>query len=509
MKKIINIILVFIGVTSLISCDDYLDRPPIADLDPQNFFRSEVEIRSATLNTYVHLNGLRQVQKENFTDNTFGKKNSDAISYTHGTHTPTLSIFRDTWGACYKGIAQANLVINGDMGPDVAEDIINGYLADAYFMRAYYYSDLLFHYGDVPILTGPPSVDGDIFPAKQTKEEVKTQVISDLNEALKHLPQSPERGRAGQGAAYMLKARVYSFFKEYEAAKNAAKQVIDLQEYELFSDFRSLFYAENEDVNKEVIFSVQYVAALRQNTFYQKLTNSTRYSMSLSLANEYEMANGMNIDDDGSGYDPQQPFLNRDPRYNVTILTPGDSRTIGGITEPLLGRTTKAKSGMLSDKYKNWDENYEFYNGSDFILMRYADALLLYAEALNEVEGSPSQEVYDAVNEVRARVNMPGLPLGLSKDEMRVRIRRERRVELAMEGQRLFDIFRWEIGEEAMVSFDGYDPNKLKDLDNLEFVLKTGIDGSRSFNASKGYFWPIPQTEIDLNTNLVQNPGFN
>lgn len=489
MKKIFNIILVFVGVATLFSCDDYLDRPPIDVLDPQNFFRSEGEIRTATLNAYIYLDGERRLQHEHFTDNCYGKKNGDAISYTHGTHTPALSIFRETWEEYYKGINQANLVINAEMGDEVSQNVINAYLGDAYFMRAYYYAELLFHYGEVPVITGSPSVTGDIFPAKNTIEEVKQQVLNDLNEALKYLPVDPEKGRAGIGAANMLKARMHIFFDEFESAKNAAKAVIDLQKYELFGDFRTLFYAENEGANNEVIFSIQYIATLRANSFYQRITNGTQYSPSLSLANEFEMANGMTIDEDGSGFDPQKPYINRDPRLNATLLIPGDSKIIDGVATPVIGRAPKSKTGMLCDKYANWEESYEFYNGSDFILMRYADLLLIYAEALNEVEGSPSQDVYNAVNEVRSRVGLPDLETGLSKEQMRSKIRHERRVELAMEGQRLWDIVRWKIGEEAFVSLDGYDPNKLKKLDDLEFVVKHGVDSDRSFNATKGYFY--------------------
>jgi hypothetical protein len=508
MKKIINIILVFIGIAPQFSCDDFLDRPPIDFLDPQNFFRSEGELRTATLNTYIYLDGKRCLELEHFTDNCYGKKNGDAISYTHGTHTPALSVFKETWEEYYKGINQANLVINAEISEDISPDVIDGYLGDAYFMRAFYYAELLFHYGEVPVITGSPSVTGDIFPAKNTIDEVKDQVLNDLDEALMHLPVDPEKGRAGLGAANMLKAKVHIFFDEFQDARDAAKAVIDLQKYELFGDYRTLFYAENEAFNKEVIFSIQYVETLRPNSFYQVITNGTQYSPSLSLANEFEMANGMAIEEEGSGFDPQKPYLNRDPRLNATLLIPGDSKIIDGVETPVIGRAPKSKTGMLCDKYANWEESYEFYNGSDFILMRYADLLLLYAEALNELEATPGVGVYEAVNEVRDRVNLPHLMAGLSKDEMRAKIRHERRVELAMEGLRLFDIFRWEIGEEAYVPLDGYNPNKLKNLDNLVFEVESGVDKDRSFNPTKGYFWPIPQTEIDLNENLIQNPGF-
>jgi len=128
MKKILNISLICMAVFSFFSCEDYLDRSPITELDPGNYFRSENEVRSATLNTYTYLDGLTYLQHEHFTDNCYGKKNSDAISYTHGSHTPSLSIFKTTWEENYKGIAQANLVINADMGADVAVDVINSYL---------------------------------------------------------------------------------------------------------------------------------------------------------------------------------------------------------------------------------------------------------------------------------------------------------------------------------------------------------------------------------------------
>ncbi|QGY46950.1 RagB/SusD family nutrient uptake outer membrane protein [Maribellus comscasis] len=510
MKKILNIILVFIGLAGLSSCEEFLDRSPISDLDPQNFFRSESEIRSATLNIYTYMDDLRMLRLEQYSDNCFGRKNKNAIAYTYGTHTPSLGIFEETWSENYQGIAQANLVINAEIGEDVSDDLFNSYVGDAYFMRAWYYSDLLFLFGEVPIVTDAPSVTGDIFPAKSSIDDVKQQIINDLDEALKYLPVDPEKGRASIGAAQMLKAKTHIFMSEFEDAKDAAKAVIDLQKYELFDDFRELFYEESENTNKEVIFAIQFVASLRPSSFYQKIVNSSRFAICLELANLYEMEDGTAIDDPNSGYDPQKPYLNRDPRYRVTILTPGDSRTIDGVETPLIGRTTASITAMIGDKYKNWDKDYSVYNGSDYILMRYADALLLYAEALNEVSSSPGTEVYDAVDQVRARVGLPGLPAGLSKDVMRTRIRNERRKELAMESQRLFDIFRWDIGDEAYNgTFDGYNQSKLDDLNNLVFEIATDLDPNRNYDPERGYFWPIPQTEIDVNENLVQNPGYN
>ena len=194
-------------------------------------------------------------------------------------------------------------------------------------------------------------------------------------------------------------------------------------------------------------------------------------------------------------YDPSNWRLNRDPRLLMTIKGHEDlvvnsaGQTVGFNYNNISG------TGYNPVKYGNWDVlpiDYSTQSEQDWILLRYAEVLLIYAEARNEASG-PDASVYDAINEVRARpgVDMPPIPAGLTQNEMRERIRNERRVELALEGTRWADILRWR---------------------TAEHYIPTIVDAGgvrRIFDPSKHYLLPFPQTEIDINPNLVQNPGYN
>jgi hypothetical protein len=191
-----------------------------------------------------------------------------------------------------------------------------------------------------------------------------------------------------------------------------------------------------------------------------------------------------------------------DPRKTMTFFFPGDTEAQGWPFTGDLAVATPGKDSWIEGYYavKKWltpgivNPDYGTLDDNDFVLLRYADVKLMYAEAQNEAVG-PDASVYQQINEVRARptVNMPPLPAGLSQDEMRERIRHERRVEFALEGLRYHDLRRWGIATEKL---NGFVPNPLFP------TIKTKYD-------DKYQFWPIPQTEIDRNQpDLEQNPGY-
>jgi hypothetical protein len=186
--------------------------------------------------------------------------------------------------------------------------------------------------------------------------------------------------------------------------------------------------------------------------------------------------------------------LNRDPRLSFTIKPFAEKAFNSAGKEIDFAYNGQSASGYNPVKYGNWDAlpcDYSTKSEQDWILLRYADVLLMYAEAKNEASG-PDASVYKAINDIRARpgINMPALPAGLTKDQMRERIRQERRVELALEGLRWSDIKRWK---------------------TAETYIPTLVDQGgqrRVFNPAKHYLMPFPQSEIDVNPNLVQNPGY-
>ncbi|MEL6142850.1 MAG: RagB/SusD family nutrient uptake outer membrane protein, partial [Bacteroidota bacterium] len=209
------------------------------------------------------------------------------------------------------------------------------------------------------------------------------------------------------------------------------------------------------------------------------------------LANSFYMTDGLSIDESPM-FDPDNPYLNRDERMYANLFIPGISTWRGQVyNESLSGFSPFFAIRKWVDLDATIGEDACACNETNLILLRYGEVLLNLAEAVNEAEG-PTQEVYDAINAIRRRANMPDVPAGLSQAEMRDEIRHERHVEFPWEGLRIHDLLRWRTAEQV--------------------VPQTTLFGesrdTRQFDAGKNYLWPIPQKEIDLNSNLSQNPGY-
>jgi hypothetical protein len=231
-----------------------------------------------------------------------------------------------------------------------------------------------------------------------------------------------------------------------------------------------------------------------------------------SLVDAYECTDGKTISESPL-YNPLMPFANRDPRLDMTIVVPGG--VLNGVTIDItkpnsadgLGKNNASYSGYYYKKYipatinGGWDGN----STNDIIILRYAEVLLTYAEAkieLNQIDRS----VYDAINLIRGRasVNMPDVTTGKTQAALREILRRERRVEFAIEEHRLFDIRRWEIADEVMPG-NVYGIRNYWNPERSDFGQHVLVE-NRQFNPARDYLWPIPQSEVDLNENLVQNP---
>jgi hypothetical protein len=301
---------------------------------------------------------------------------------------------------------------------------------------------------------------------------------------------------------------------------------MDLNIYSLFPDYQGLFLQKNKSLTEqEVMLQVFYTPNINPSYVYYPFGVYPDFAPTLQFVNSYYMQNGLPVTDAHSGYDPENPFMNRDPRLKASVFYPGSlylnyiikapdpSISKDSITIPqwLLNesgfRVKKIFDGTLTDITQE---------GINTILLRYAEVLLTYAEAANEVDG-PTPAVYDAIDQLRKRAGMTTLSQampGLSKDKMREVIRNERRVELAFEGLRWADIRRWKIAEKVMVDALG--------LDNTKLVVYPGdgmgttnmwqyqsiIVDHRTFNPNRDYLWPIPQSEMNSNHNMVQNPGY-
>lgn len=427
----------------------------------------------------------------------------------------TTKIIPTRWADCYGGIGRVNTFLaNVDRVSALDPDLKTRMKGEAHFLRAMYYFILENYWGDVPLITAPPDPKTQDSLPRTPRAEVVAQIMKDLDSAAMVLPlkySSSDVGRATKGAALALKARVLLYEaspllnpsgdkNKWKAAADAANAVISMAKdagYGLFPDYRGLFLPQNEN-NKEVIFDVQFIYPLEGNSFDLIDRQYNSNAPLLGLAEAYEMqATGLPITNPLSGYDPNNPYKGRDPRLYATIVYPGDTY-MGSVVD----NKRFAITGYGMEKYSIYTAAKPAAGTADlkagqsytnYIVLRYADILLMYAEAENEYAG-PDPSVFSAVNAVRERAGMPDLPVTLSQDGMRDAIRHERRVEFAGEGYYYNDIRRWKTAEVVMnATIYKYDHTKIE---------------TRQFDPSRDYYWPIPQAQLDLNPKLKQNPNY-
>jgi hypothetical protein len=346
-----------------------------------------------------------------------------------------------------------------------------------------------------------------------------------------------DKGRATAGAALALKSRVLLYAAspfynpsgdatKWAAAAAAAKQVIDLNKNALLplAQLGSLwdFSVAASNYSAEVIFatSVSATNSIESNNAPISYEGKGRTDPTQELVNAFEMkVSGKPITDNTSGYSATDPYSTtgaaaRDPRLALFIIYNGQSfkskavETFIGGKDNVPTNINNTKTGYYLRKFLSesaaWATGTTAVNRNrPWIFFRYAEILLNYAEALNEASG-PVPDVYTYINQVRTRAGMPNLPIGLSKDDMRIRIQNERRVELCFEGHRFFDVRRWKKGDEFFN----------KPVTGIQ-ITKTGTAlsytpftvESRTF-ADKNYLFPIPQIELVKVTKLMQNTGY-
>ena len=425
------------------------------------------------------------------------------------------------WNRNYAGIRAANTFLaHADQVQTTNTALINRLKGEVRTLRAYFYYQLAFLFGDVPLVTTEISVEESGELTRTDVNKVWDFVASELTDAATLLPlKQTEKGRITKGAALAIKARAMLYAGRWQQAADAAKSVMDLNNYSLYSSYKNLFTYPAEN-NSEVILDIQFVQDVYSNNIFQSfapksVNANSKWVPTKNIVDAYQMTNGLPITDPASGYDPANPYKNRDPRLGFSIFVPGDILPNGKVFNSLPNSTTGdavgssfvvSPTGFNIEKYVNADDLSHPSNcGINIILIRYAEILLTYAEAkieLNQIDAS----VYDAINKVRQRadVNMPAITTGKTQSELRDIVRQERMVELAFEGQRFFDIRRWKIAGTVM-------PGKVygityKDAGgNLQTIE---VPGWTQIWDDKNYLWPIPQKEIELNSNLTQNPGW-
>lgn len=557
MKKILCLNLLFLTLC-LGSCDSYLDRLPLDQPSDATFWSTESELKLAANALYrslyftdrdptVHV--PFQFLFDYASDISWDRNLNVWQLLGQGMVTSTEeTLIYGTWQKAYETIGHCNRILAYmEQAQSVTSpEIYHRVMGEAQFFRAYWYHLLINLYGDVPFTTEPLSVFDAKLP-RTDRDQIYAFVLQELDAAAENLPEAyseNDRGRITQGASWALKSRVALYHEDWDIAAEAAEKVMNLGIYDLYPDYSDLFTYAGEN-SAEEIFTIQFS---RANQLTHQTPVHTRGRLAggfvtkiptQALVDSYLCNDGLRIDQ-SPRYDPMRPFENRDPRMQATLVLPGsvflgyqfethpDSLQVWDYNQTPARRVTNQEvtnpyatfSGYQYRKYVEADER-DFRNQSELniMLIRYADVLLMYAEAKNELnQADPS--VYNAINAIRQRVNMPDVTLGKTQEELRYIIRQERKVEFAYEGLRYFDIRRWHIAEEVMPGplygrpLRAYEASFIPEFDENgtphydAYAGKLRKFDTRSFNPTKDYVWPIPQKELDINPNMSQNPGY-
>jgi len=574
MKKIIITVIV---ASLLLGCKE-MDLNPLSEGSTGNWYSDDTEL-SLSLNKLYDLN---------YWENWYGPYNTGWL-YWHeawsddwmqrtflglmaaGTINGETDAVVRIWQTAYKCIANANSIIeNIDRATEkISQDNMNRYLGDAMFVRAAQYGKLIFLFGDVPFFTETLDIDQAFSLGRTNKGQILEQIYADLDFAISHLPtsySSNEFTHATKGAAMAMKARIALYMGDYSIARDAAKACIDLGVYSLYPDYGDFFGQKN---TSETVFAIPRSVELGKYINIEQIVcrNCGGYSTvqpSWDLFCSFLCTDGLPIDESPL-FNPHEPFKNRDPRCAQTIVEFG-SVHLGVRYEPhpdsLKTFNYKTNAYMINNDSKGaalyasfnglvWKKwiNKEWYTGNrgdmPNIVIRYADVLLMYAEAKIEL-GEIDSSVLDAINKVRARAygvvytQTNDYPAVTTTDQSSLRksLRIERRMEFAFEGGletslRYADLVRWRLAEKVLnkkiyglldvadlrekvvnpglwffPETPSIDEDGVADFESMYNKGLIKLNAIRVFEPSKHYLLPIPTKEILINDNLIQNSGY-
>lgn len=538
------------GVLSLSACkQDFLERPPLDQVSDATFWKSENDVYLAVNAVYSQLPGEGLIYQDGASDNAHAQYpwESTANSVSSGVVSTDLDA-----GWSYVAIRRQNYFMENVDKAQMDENLKERYKAEVRFMRAYSYQRMVENFGDVPLILNTLHIDSTNV-ARTPKAQVTEFILNELKEVSEILPATYaggkgfEKGRITKGAAFALKARIHLYEEDWANAVAESEKVMNMgyslfkvnqeeetdarDDYSQWVDFEneadeqrfrlglrsyeSLFRQKYEG-NSEVILDRQYIVqtdAQYLNTYLLPGTIGGWSSVTptQALVNAYgnyktgEAATSIPSDEQRAAwYDSKSPefkkeYKNRDPRFYASILF--EDAPWNAIEDNFTFAWSQGASNMSQTGYnfrKMVDpaaQRVPQDNHANIIIFRYAEILLTYAEAKNELSG-PDAGIYEALDQIRTRSGMPAVNRAAYADQgsLRELIRSERRVELALEGQRYMDIRRWEIA-----------PQVMKSIKNI----RNSLAQERLWN-DKLYLMPVPQSQIDLSEGLLtQNKGYN
>lgn len=507
MKKILSIIF----IVTLSSCSKgFLDRHSLVDLAQNSFWQTEKD-------AYLGINGVYDVlqdrvlysgnlngtagftQYDGFGDNAYNNyKFEGPGNFMVANINPSDGMFSQLWVSLYKGVARANVAIeNIPKIPasgitDASRKVL---LGQALFLRSLFYMSLAMYFQDVPLITKVQTLN-DAFVPKNTYQEVSAQVMADLTQAITLLPNSyptAQYGYATKGAALGLLARFHLYNKNFQGVLDATTPLLTMG-YGLHPNYSQLF-TEAGEFSNEIVFPVRFNQDVSNNgeLFSGTFAAAPKVDQQpmKNLVNDYYCKDGKPITSSPL-YNAANPKANRDPRLSASVYFKNDTFLLD-VAKVFTGNTA---TGYGQRKYiRNNNSSASGVavfspGGQDYYLIRYADILLMRAEAM--VELNQLSTVYPLVNQVRARVGMPSVEsvegAGLTQTALRNVVRHERRIELAFEGLRYYDLKRW--GEVSNA---------------YQRAIADNVAGyTPVYQAGKAEVFPIPQSELNVNSSLTQ-----
>lgn len=563
-KVLIYIVLAFCLLLNACS-DAFMDITPQNSVTDEAVFSSESSTKLFINDVYGSLTGPlyqwdaigskynRSMFDNAFTDDMVNNDNSwNLFSFT------ASSAPFERWTSCYQSIRKTNEGIEQiEKSTVITNDIKERFLGDLHFLRGMFYLELFRFYGKVPIITKALDRNEDeIYYARDNEKNVLDQIINDFQFAANYLPTNlddKELGRATKGAAIGMKAAAYlhaagvidpSYYKNaYENADTLITGSLK-GKYDLFRTgstpqevFHNLFL-EQYEYNQEVIFDIQYAYPYKFSSL-QTVAAPPKHSTddygwgrdmpTQEIVDAFEMNDGTQFSW-SNATEAANPYANRDARFYASILYNGcqwkgatlytsanvwsdaNNKFVANSPNGLGGASNATITGYYLKKHMNESVIAGYQNrglgiggGHNLIVLRYAEMLLTYAEAKNEVSG-PDQSIYNAINAVRNRAGQPSLPAGLSQDQMREKIRHERRVELAFENKRYFDIIRWREGNKYLnQTCNGIriTYSKVNGVITPKYTVFQII--KKVFDENKNYLLPVPQSAMDKNAKLYPN----
>ncbi len=486
MKAKIFITSIFVLLVLFQGCDeDYLEKYPTTSIAAGTFWKSESDVEMGLAGCYSKLKGdyltWTRSTLDAAVDNGYCKGYYNA---NYNTQTGTLDanncgIQSSLYSAAYSGIAACNVFLMNFKKAGLLEATANVYEAEARFLRAFFYFELVQRWGGVVIYKEVPSNIDDLKIAKSSEDDVYNFIVEDLSFAVSNLPDKAYGdGHAVKATAQALQARIALFRSKWDDVIALTNAIISSQRYSLATDLRSCFIdQEGQRSCPEIVFSIKYLSTADGRQL------ETDYGSEVCLFRESGLVPTKDIIDEYETGDLRlKKWYFESPDMNT--FTREDGFVYTGC-ETMYTYYGLIKFAAVWDDQLYQSAMRSIVTGHDFVLFRLTEIYLMYAEAMVEKGGGATSDVnaLKYVNEIRSRANVSSFTTLTRED-----IRKERRREMAFEGLRYFDIQRWKTGSE---------------IDGKVIFGTNTIKWKNQF-----YLWPFSQSELDINTNLVQNDGY-